>query len=69
MVCSGHSCLITEDTVDYEDFLTEDGDVGRTLPRSDGGGKKINALTHARMDLSVRTTSGKAPALSVLALF
>ena len=60
--------LITEDTVDYEDFLTEDGDVGRTLPRSDGGGKKINALTHARMDLSVRRPA-ENPRVSILALF
>ncbi len=57
-----------EDTVDYEDLLAEDADISRTLPTADGGDKKMNTLTNARIGLSVRTTSGD-PRMNILALF
>jgi len=46
--------LITEDTVDYEDILTEDGDVGRTLPRSGGGGALGTAWCNRPKGLCLR---------------
>jgi len=36
--------LITEDTVDYEDFLTEDGDVGRALPKRTVAARRLMLL-------------------------